>query len=128
MRLSDGEKLILLMLSEVHQELGISSGVDAKLVQSAIYNDKTWAIPWEMGSITFEDTKTPGVVNNVIDTLEMWDILELSYEKLSPEDKSRVLTEAEPFGKEVKFGGFDVNNEGKHYGTARFLVDDMGRF
>ena len=33
MKLTDAEKLILIMLSEIHEHLQIESGVDAKFVQ-----------------------------------------------------------------------------------------------
>ncbi len=58
----------------------------------------------------------------------MWSFIEEGYKKLSPEDKARVASEAESFGKHVQFTGFDGNNETEYYGIARFLIDDLERF
>jgi hypothetical protein len=46
---------------------------------------------------------------------------------LSPEDLAKLAKEAAPFGENVRFAGFDGNNE-RHYGIATYRVDDMKRF
>ena len=68
------------------------------------------------------------VVSEVVSILDMWDMLETSYQRLSKEDKAKVEKEAEPFGKNVQFRGFDGNNESEYMNVARFLVDDLDRF
>ena len=57
----------------------------------------------------------------------MWSFLEEGYETLSDKDKERVKKEAGLFG-DVRFSGFDANNETTHYGIARFLVERLERF
>ena len=52
----------------------------------------------------------------------------VSYGRLSAKDKERVEKEAEPFGKNPRFNGFDGNNETEHMGVARFLIEDLERF
>ena len=42
MQLSNAEKLMLVMLSEIHEKLGIEEGVDSHFVKEAIYTDNTW--------------------------------------------------------------------------------------
>ncbi len=44
MQLSDSEKLILIMLSEIHKHLGIKNGIEPEFVESAIYNEQTWGL------------------------------------------------------------------------------------
>jgi uncharacterized protein len=63
-------------------------------------------------AIPFEQEETPETVKETLNVLEMWSSLERAYAKLSPADKARV--EKEAFGKDVKFRGFDGNNEGDH--------------
>ncbi len=84
-----------------------------------------WGFGWEYSGIPFEDKETPPEVTETVDYLDMWDYLETSFEKLSPEDKARV--KKDPLLGEVQFPGFDANNE-KHYGIARYLIRNLGRF
>ena len=44
MKLTDPEKLILIMLTEIHEKLKIENGIDSKFVQEAIYSDNTWTM------------------------------------------------------------------------------------
>ena len=41
-KLSDGEKLILLMLCELQEKLNIKSETDTKLVKEAIFSGNVW--------------------------------------------------------------------------------------
>jgi uncharacterized protein len=46
MKLSDGEKLILLMISDIYDHLGIelNTGLDPRLIKSAIHEDQMWGL------------------------------------------------------------------------------------
>jgi hypothetical protein len=128
MQLSDGEKLILMMLCEIYEKLQVNGEMDTKLVRSAILDGQLWALKWEMSGIFHGSEPTDEMVQEVCEIWDMWRSLERSYQSLSPEDKERVKKQAEPFGEYVQFRGFDGNNEG-HYGCiARFLVEEMGRY
>jgi len=128
MELSDGEKLILIMLSEIHQKLKIENGVDTELVKSAIFSGNVWALKWEFPGIFSNSEHTPEMVTEVVDILDMWSFIERAHKSLSTEDKARVEKEASPFGKYVEFTGFDGNGESAYISIARFLVDDLNRF
>jgi len=128
MKLTDPEKLILIMLSEIHEKLGIENGVDPKFVQSAIYSENTWGLRWKYTGIFTDKGETPAEVTEVVDILDMWSFIESAYHGLSADDKERIRVEAEPFGTHVRFAGFDGNNESEHIGIARFLIDDLDRF
>jgi uncharacterized protein len=67
-------------------------------------------------------------VREVCNYLDMWGCLELSWSRLSEEEKEKIAVDAEPFGTDVSFPGFDGNNEGEYMNVARFLVDDLQRF
>lgn len=128
MKITDGEKLILLMLSELYDKLGVEGEVEPDFIRSAIFSNNTWSIPWKYVGIPFEEQETPEVVKEVLDILDMWSMIERSYENLSNESKEFVEKEASPFGKDPKFPGFDGNNETEYMGTASFLVNDLDRF
>ena len=128
MKLSDGEKLILVMLSEIHQKLKIENGVDSELVQSAIFSGNLWGLQWEFTGIFHGFEPTPDMVTEVVDILEMWSFIERADQSLSPDDKARVEKEAAPFGTHVEFSGFDGNGEAAYLSIARFLIDELDRF
>lgn len=127
MKLSDGEKLILMMLSKMSEKHNPDADTDLKFIEEAIISNNTWGIPWKYSGIPFEDNKTPEDVKEVVNILEMWHFIEASYAALSDDDKSRLEKEAEPFGKNPKFRGFDGNNE-PQIGIAQFLIEQLDRF
>lgn len=128
MKISDGEKLILLMLSELYDQLEIDGEIEPKFIRSAIFSNNIWGIPWKYSGIPFEDQDDPEIVKEVLDILDMWSFIEHSYEQLSEEDKAYLEKEAAPFGKDPKFPGFDGNNESSYMGIASFIVNDLDRF
>ena len=129
MQLTNAEKLILTMLADIHEKLGIGDGADTKLLKSAIYSDNTWALSWEMpGIVAGSPDPTPPLVDEVTSILDMWSFIEEAYANFSPTTKDKIKTEADPFGSHVKFTGFDGNNESEHLSIARFLTKDMNRF
>lgn len=128
MKISDGEKLILLMLSELYEKLGIDGEIEPEFVRSAIFSNNIWAIPWKYSGIPFEDQDDPEIVKEVLNILDMWSLIEHSYALLSEKDKKHLEDIAAPFGKDPKFPGFDGNNESSYMGTASFIVNDLDRF
>lgn len=129
MELSNGEKLILVMLSEIYEHLKIDGEIDPKFVREAIFREQTWSLSRQYpGIIGSSESKTPLVVKEVQDILEMWELLEISYKRLNSADKARVEAEAKPFGNDVQFRGFDGNNETEYMGAAGSLVNDLESF
>lgn len=128
MKLTNPEKLILLMLSEIQEKLGINDDT-TKLITKSIYSNNTWALSWELNGVVGDSPdETPKEVKEVFDILDMWGFIEDSYSSLNQSDKDKIEQEAEPFGKYVRFIGFDGNNETEHLSVARFLIEDMNRF
>lgn len=129
MKLTNPEKLILIMLADIHKKLGIENSVDTKLLTSAIYSNNTWALSWEMPGIVGDSPDpTPPSVSEVVDTLDMWSFIEEAYATFEAPEKKKIETEADSFGTHVQFSGFDGNNEVELRSIALFLVEDMGRF
>ena len=128
MKISDGEKLILMMLSEIHEHLKIEDEGDSQFVRSAIISGNVWGVKWRFPRIFHGSDPTPEVVTEVVDILNMWSHIESSYQNFSPADKAKIEIEAAPLGSHVQFSGFNGNNEAFFLSVARFLVDDLGRF
>jgi uncharacterized protein len=109
MKISDGEKVILLMLADMCKSLKIEGGdFDPDFIKDAICSDYLWAFNWHYAGVPFEPQEDPPDVKETANFLEMWNLIENSYANLSPDDKKRVQTGADPFGKDPQFSGFDV--------------------
>lgn len=128
MKITDGEKLILLMLSELYEQREVEGEIDPDFIKSAIFSENLWGIPWKYSGIPFESQESPALVKEVVDILDMWSFIENAYEELSVEEKKKLEKDAEPFGKNPMFSGFDGNNETEHMSIARFLINDLDRF
>jgi len=70
MKFTDGEKLIILMMSEVYEKLGINGEIDPEFIKSAIFNDKLWGLRWKYSGIPFEEAEDPQIVKEVVDILD----------------------------------------------------------
>jgi uncharacterized protein YfbU (UPF0304 family) len=125
--LTDGEKLIILMLADMYKAQKIKGDFDPDFISSTIHNDQLWGFNWQYSGIPFGPYETPQAVRDTGDFLDMWSIIEESYANLSAADKKKLEKDAEPFGKHVKFRGFDANNE-PHFGIALYLINDLERF
>lgn len=126
--LSDGEKLIAIMLSDLIKKLGVEVEIDVNLVQKVIYGGHYWALGWEMPGLFHGHADKQARVRLVVDVLDMWQFLEEAFETLKDDEKAWLAKEADPFGAHITFPGFDGNNEGEYLGIARFLIEDMKRF
>lgn len=125
---SDGEKLLAMMMRDVYRHLKIKGEIDSDFISEVIHGGHYWAAKMEMGGLFSDYEDDTRDVHFVFDVMDMWNFIEYGYEKLTKKDKDLVEKEAEPFGKHVKFMGFDGNNETSHMGIARFLVEKMGRW
>lgn len=130
MNLSNPEKLILIMLSEIYEKLGIEgkSGIDPNFVKEAIYSGNTWGLEWEYTGVFETSEPPPPEVTETINYLDMWSFIEEAYEDMGEEKKKGLKDKAAPFGENVRFRGFDGNNEPEYIGITRFLLEHLGRF
>ena len=128
-QISDGEKLILTILRDIYRNLGIQNGeVNPDFVLSALVGGHYWALAWEYPGIFHGEVDRQQLVSEVSHILDMWSFLEKGYGRLSDDQKKEIERELDPFGKDIRFPGFDGNNEPNHFSIARFLVDEMNRF
>lgn len=128
MKMSDGEKIVILMLTELCEKLGIHGEMDPDFLRSAIFNDMLWGIRWKYPGIPFSEAEDPAVVKEVVDILDMWSFVERAYAHLDADQKAELADLVSHFGKDPKFRGFDGNNESEYMGTALFLVNELERF
>ena len=130
MQLSNSEKLILVMLSEVYERLGIDgeSGLDPKFIQSAIYSGHTWGIEWKYSWIFDNPDAQPPELNDVINILDMWSVVEEAYEIFDDDQKAQLNRLSPPFWNNPGFPGFDANEEGEFSSIAAFLTEHLDRF
>ena len=126
--LSDGEKLIALMLGDLMKKLDIDGDTDVDLVQKVIYGGHYWALGWEMPGIFHGHNDKQSRVSFVVDVLDMWSFMEEAFEEFGEEDRKLLVEKAGVLGESVQFPGFDGNNESEYLGIARFLVEDLDRF
>ncbi len=127
--LSDGEKLLIVMMGDLYKTLKIRDGeVDPTFIAKAMYGGHYWAPRWEMTGLFHRFADDPTRVRFVVDVLDMWTFIEHAYGKLAKKEKDRIEKEIGPYGEHLGFSGFDGNNETDLMGIVRFLVEQMGRF
>jgi uncharacterized protein YfbU (UPF0304 family) len=128
MTLSDGEKLIIIMLCDIHKALNLKGAVDADFVSSSIANGHLKELKWETQGISRSPQDKAGPAAEVGDILDMWSAIERGYKRLTAEEKRQVEAEAGPLGRGVRFSGFDDDRESEHREAAYLLIEKMGKF
>lgn len=128
MKLTNGERLITLMLCELYDKLDVVGEVDPDFLRTAIYTENEWSLAWKYPGIPFEPGEEPPELREVLDILEMWSFIEASFAELSEEDKTSLLAKTKPFTTEPKFLGFDGNNEAEYISISSILIDQLDRF
>ncbi len=126
--LSDGEKIIILMLSEMMEKSKSEFEMDYETIRGIIYGGHYWALGWAFPGIFHGHNDREENLREVVDILDMWSFIEEGFEALSPEGKGYLKEKAQPFGERVSFPGFDGNHEGEHGSIAAFLIEKLGRF
>lgn len=124
--LTDGDKLNFMMLREIVKHLKIDAETDHDFIAETIYGGHYWAPTWEMPGVFHKHADRPADVKLVVDTLDMWDFIEGSIEKLKPEEATRL--KAANHGHLPEFIGFDGNNESSLMNITSFIVEKMERF
>ena len=119
MAITDGEKLIITMLADLHESLKVNGSVDAAFVRQHIDSD-FWAIKREYSGIFGDGEREEADIAFVQNALDMWRIIEASYENLTEDEQVLVRAAKGSFGTAPRFGGFDGHTE---YPTiARTLI------
>ena len=127
-QISDGEKLLLLMMRDLFKHIKATGDSDPDLIADMIFGGHYWAASWALPGVFHGHEDDPRDVSFVVDVLDMWNFIERGYEQLSAAEKAKIEEDAAPLGKHVRFMGFDGNNEAELIGIARFLIEKLNRF
>jgi uncharacterized protein YfbU (UPF0304 family) len=127
-RLSPGEKLMLIMLCEIQEHLKMKSETDTKMIKDAIFKGNLWGLERGMPGVFHDSEPSEQKVNETVNILVMWQRLEESFANLQQADKEWLEKNAAPFGKDVKFHGFGGNEESEYIGITRFHLDHLRSF
>jgi uncharacterized protein YfbU (UPF0304 family) len=124
--LTEPEKLMLLMLADIHEHLGIEDGsVDGEFVRAAIADGQTWALSSKYRAQAYaSEDKSRAEADEVYDILDMWRFLEEGYAALGAADQARV--NEVNHGHPVQMPGFDGHEDQIH--IAKFIVERMEHF
>ncbi len=122
MKLTDGERLIAVMLAEVMEALKLDRELDPALVKSLVVNNDGWALQRKYSGIFDSEAPSNEVVKETADILWMFGIIESAIGDL-------VGAEAEESKgwHYNKWRGFDGNND-PHYSVARTMIEELGEF
>jgi uncharacterized protein YfbU (UPF0304 family) len=127
-KLSPGEKLILLMLCDIQKHLKMKGDTDTTLIQEAITSGNLWGLNIGLPGV-FHGYETPKtVVEETASILQMWERLEESYNALSQEEKDKLADKPGMFGKTVTFLGFGENFESEYISAMKFYVNHLDSF
>jgi uncharacterized protein len=126
--ITDGEKLIILLLTDISKRLKDDPQIDPNFIEQTIYSNQLWGFEWEFSGIPFERSDTPPLVSETVDILEMFSLTMHHFGKLAPEQQQEIRDGLGYASHGLdNFPGFDGNND-PHFGIARYLVEDLKRF
>jgi hypothetical protein len=127
--ISDGDRLILGMLADIHRKTVEGEGeIDPDFVLSALSGGHLWGLESKLPGLMNGESDRPEVVSEVVDILEMWSHVEWSFERLPGDSRSRLEAEAGLDRSAFRFPGFDGNEESKHFSVASFMIGQLDRF
>lgn len=122
MNLTQGERLIIVMLSEVMEALKLNKEIDPTLVKTLAIDNDGWALQRKYHGLFESIAPSDEVVKETTDILWMFGIIESSIAKLTGDE-----AEAAKGWHYNKWHGFDANND-PHYGVARTMIETLGEF
>ncbi|HEI9781988.1 TPA: YfbU family protein [Serratia marcescens] len=122
MSYTQAEKLQTLMLCDIYEKLGIDGDYNPQLIRAALDTDNYWAIGWAYQDLDTGESN-PKEVTFVTDVLDMYSILQYTYERLTKEKQEQLAKDVQHFNPkhDIVFGGFDWNNEGKYVSVTRMF-------
>ncbi|MGA8121313.1 YfbU family protein [Rouxiella badensis] len=128
MSYTQAEKLQIMLLCDIHRALGIEDSYDPDVIEEAITTDNNWAIGWKYQNLN-DGSKTPPHVTFFVDTVDMYKILQYTYQHFSSDDRVEVESKLTNFHgeKSLVFPGFDGNNE-TDYLSVGYMLEKLGRF
>lgn len=127
MTISGVQRLILVMLAELHKANKVSSEIDSDFVLATAHSNQDWAFSWKYPSMFRDDSAQPAIVDETCNILDMYRRIASSLEELPQAERDRVAAESYPFSEYLKFRGFDFNND-PHASVVDHLVKHLDRY
>lgn len=125
---TSGEILQTYMLCEIYKHLGVKGEMDPSFIQEVLAKGEFWALEWKYPGLFHNYVASKKVLHEVLDILDMYSIIENSYSQLNKKEQQYVLDQARFAKSNLKFIGFDGNNESEYMGIAGFIIEDMERY
>lgn len=122
MKLTDGERLIALMLAEIMDKVGANSEIDPNLLKQFLWNKDDWAIGRKYHWLFGESGDSESDVKETTNILWMWGIIESRIAELEGDE-----ADAAKDWQTKSFRGFDANHN-DHHGIAHTIINDLGEF
>ena len=126
MNLSEGERLILVMLCDIHKALNLKGAIDPDALKPLLLNAEKngTAVNGEAG----HRPDRAAIAREVSEILDMWSAIERGYKHLSVDEKREVEIGAGPLGRGIRFSGFDAESEIAYREAAHILIEEAGQF
>jgi uncharacterized protein len=128
MNLSDGEKLILVMLCDIHKALNLKGTIDPDSLRPLILDKDQRELKLATNGESHDRPDRASVAAEVSEILDMWSAIERGYKHLTVDEKREVEAGAGPLGRGVRFSGFDSASESEYRAAAHFLIEETGEF
>jgi uncharacterized protein len=128
MNLSEGERLILVMLCDIYKALELKGAVDPDSLKPLVLAGESNGATRTVSSASGDHRDHAAVTSEVSEILDMWSAVERGYKHLSVEEKRVVEASAGPLGRGVRFSGFDVDSEVEYRDAAHHLIEVTGLF
>ncbi|SUP45302.1 YfbU family protein [Vibrio furnissii] len=122
MILNTFQRIVVILLCDIHKRLKTPSHVDSDFILESVVSGNDWALDWECrrNYIYFEDDNEQ-LTHFVHDVLEMFSYIETSLSKLNT-DLDQYNNPA------LVFQGFDLASESKYVHAMAFVTQKMDRF
>ena len=128
MNLTEGERLILVMLCDIHKALNLTGAIDPDALKPLILEAQNNGAAHGANGVSGDHKDRTAVASEVSEILDMWSAIERGYKHLSVEERRVVEAEAGPLGRGVRFSGFDVASEIDYRDAAHHLIEVTGLF
>lgn len=123
MNISDGERLIAVMLADIMRHNKINGEIDPDFVISTLTGKDDWALKAKYGGLFHESgPRDQADVQETYDIFEMFRSIRHATDQLLPAEQAEI--KALPF---YEFRGFDGNND-EHYGISATMLNELGYY
>ena len=124
MEMTDVERLIFLMLSEINEKIGIESNILPDFITTTNLRDKQF--PFIESSRNEKNLLS--ITKEVISILDMWIDIQRSHNSLTNEKREVLEINVPYIGNKPVFSGFNITYEKDYMELTQYLVGEIERF